>query len=413
MRAKITNNLLKRLKSTGKGYDVNDPDLPGFALRVSGDGKPTSYSIRYRTPGGRRQRLKIGSARILTPRQARDLAQEALADATKGEDPQTVKKHLKGIQTLGRFIEEQYAPHELANQKTGAITLKRLKTHFGKFWNRPLVDRRWTEDILTWRAKRLEEGKTPSTCNRDIASLRAVFSHAVRLDVLTENPLKAIRQFKLDTTSKVRYLLPDEEQRLMAALDDRDEKMKDGRASANEWREKYSYEKLPELRDGTFADHLKPMILISLHTGVRRGELFSFEWPDVDFDNAVLTIRGETTKSSKTRHLPLNATALSTLKDWRAQTPDRGLIFVSPQTGSRFDNVDAAWGNLLEDAEIDGFRWHDLRHDFASKLVMGGVDLNTVRELLGHGDIKMTLRYAHLAPEHKASAVKVLDRGKP
>ena len=69
----------------------------------------------------------------------------------------------------------------------------------------------------------------------------------------------------------------------------------------------------------------------------------------------------------------------------------------------------SSWESLLKKANIQNFRWHDMRHDFASQLVMKGADLNTVRELLGHADIKMTLRYAHLAPDHKLRAVEMLE----
>jgi site-specific recombinase XerD len=72
-------------------------------------------------------------------------------------------------------------------------------------------------------------------------------------------------------------------------------------------------------------------------------------------------------------------------------------------------NCTTEWNYILKKAGIENFRWHDMRHDFASQLVMKGVDLNTVRELLGHCDMQMTLRYAHLAPENKLQAVKLLD----
>ena len=89
---------------------------------------------------------------------------------------------------------------------------------------------------------------------------------------------------------------------------------------------------------------------------------------------------------------------------------DSGLVFRG-RFGGRLNNVRNSWRTLLQDAGIENFRWHDLWHHFASKLVMAGVDLNTVRELLGHSTITITLRYAHLAPEHKAAAVARIAYG--
>ncbi|GAA6151858.1 tyrosine-type recombinase/integrase [Pseudoteredinibacter isoporae] len=116
----------------------------------------------------------------------------------------------------------------------------------------------------------------------------------------------------------------------------------------------------------------------------------------------------ETSKSQKTRHIPLSPTAIDVLNKWRKQAPTRGGRVFPADDGGKLDNVRKSWATILKLAEITRFRWHDMRHDFASKLVMKGVPLNTVRELCGHSDLNTTLRYAHLAPDHKADAIALI-----
>ena len=181
------------------------------------------------------------------------------------------------------------------------------------------------------------------------------------------------------------------------------------REAANAWRRERGYAEWP----ADNPDHLTPIVLVALNTGLRKGELFNLRWTDVDLVGAQLTVRGEGAKSGQTRHVPLNAEALETADTSGApadSTTLDGYVFPGrvDSNDGRLDDVKKAWVPIVKAAKLDAFRFHDLRHTFASKLVMAGVDLNTVRELLGHSDLKMTLRYAHLAPEHKAAAVAKL-----
>jgi integrase len=161
------------------------------------------------------------------------------------------------------------------------------------------------------------------------------------------------------------------------------------------------------LQDKTFADHLEPIVLLAMNTGMRRGEILSLRWENVSFETKTLTVLFEHAKSGKTRHIPQNGEAMRTLQAWQADTDGNGIVF-KDANGKAMTDIGKGWDKLLEDAGITNFRFHDLRHHFASKLVMASVDLNTVRELLGHGDLAMTLRYAHLAPEQKAAAVNLI-----
>ncbi len=149
-------------------------------------------------------------------------------------------------------------------------------------------------------------------------------------------------------------------------------------------------------------------MLLALNSGLRRGELLALTWGDVDLVGARLTVRGATAKSGRTRYLPLNSDARDVLAAWNPREATAAdLVFPGP-TGARMTSLKTAWGKVATAAGLKAFTFHDLRHTFASKLVQAGVDLNTVRELLGHADIKMTLRYSHLAPEHRAAAVAKL-----
>jgi integrase len=152
-----------------------------------------------------------------------------------------------------------------------------------------------------------------------------------------------------------------------------------------------------------FGDHLTPAVLITMNTGLRRGELLKLRWSSVDFDRRLLTVEGHNAKSRQTRHVPLNDEATSVLHRWHEQSGGKPRVF-DIATGFK-----TSWAKLLKRAAITRFRWHDLRHHFASRLVQRGVPLNTVRDLLGHGTVQMSLRYAHLAPDQRREAVAKLN----
>lgn len=404
MRAALTQLAIDKLPVPASKVEHRDTRLKGLVLRVMPSGVKSWY-CEY----GRGKRVFLGRADVLGVADARESARTILADVYRGIDPIEARKPKPGVPTFQDFLDGDYKIWAKANQRAHAQNLKRLATAF-----KPLLDKRLDEitglDVEKWRASEIERGLSLETINRDISSIKAALNRAVDWELISANPLAKVKKSKTDDCLKVRFLSDNEEKRLRAAMDAREERRRAERDSANHWRRERGYVQLPSLRTVMFTDHVKPLILLSINTGCRRGELFDLTWSNVDLDRRILTVTGATAKSKRTRHIPLNREATLVLQGWRAQAEETdGLVFLN-EAGERFDRVNFSWRRLLKDADIAAFRWHDMRHHFASRLVMGGVDLNTVRELLGHSDYAMTLRYAHLAPEHKLKAVEVLDR---
>lgn len=403
MKTKITQKLLGSLTPQDKPYRIHDTEQPGLFLRV----QPTGH-VSYMVTWGRNREKSLGRVGKLTLAQARTEAARYLADAYEHGEPLAVIEGRTAATspTLRSFIDDTYLPWFKAHHRGHEKTEHTLSTCF-----EPIMSLRLVEvagrDLEQIRTAWLNGGNKPSTANRKMGSISGVFSRAVDWGYLEASPLDKVKALKVDAKGRIRYLSKDESKALREALDARQERIRAERDSANQWRTERKQELLADLRAVTFTDHLKPMVLLTLNTGLRRGELFNLRWPDVNLQAKTITVVGEGAKTTETRHIPLNAEALATLEAWKKQGAPGGYVFPG-QEGERMTDVKTAWLELLKNASVTDFRWHDMRHDFASRLVMAGVPLNTVRDLLGHTDIKMTLRYAHLAPDSKAAAVELI-----
>jgi site-specific recombinase XerD len=407
MQTKLTQTIVQNAKPADKLYWIRDTLVNGFVMSVSYGGKKT-YCVDYRKPNGKRATHKIGDAMRYTVAEAREAAQKFLSSVEKGVDPSEPVKKI----TFGGFIKDFYEPWVLENRKSGDSTLYMLKSNFGFLSDTPLEEIT-IADVEKWKAKRKKDGLKSSSINRRLTALIAAVNWAKKRKIIQANPILDLeKQAEDDTVSKIRYLTKEERARLMAALDAREEETRRARSSHGEWSETREYGPLRQFEEGDFADHLKPIVLLSLSTGIRRNSMLSLEWRDVNFDDRTIMVRAATSKSGKHYYAPMNKIAFDTLSQWKSQarrTSPGSLVFPSPQTGKKMGDCRTSWENLVKAANIENFRWHDMRHDFASQLVMKGVDLNTVRELLGHADMKMTLRYAHLAPNVKMRAVELLE----
>jgi len=289
------------------------------------------------------------------------------------------KEVMEGILPASRIkpvaldeLEKRYLA--FVQHQRGVATKKIHFSHFKRLWGNPAIHSLSVEVLDQYRTVRLSEKVGPATINREMATLKHAMSKAVEWKLLRKalrEELTAIKKYQ-EPDGRLRYLSgPAEADRLLQACEDR----------------------------------LRPIVLTAIHTGMRKGELLGLTWDQVDMIHGF--IRLKQTKNGKARALPFNETLWSLFSSLRTRQ-DVSWVFHDAE-GRRYNDVRHAFDRACEAAGMTDFHFHDLRHTFASWLIMKGIPLATVSTLLGHTAPAMTLRYAHLSPKHLTSAVRALD----
>jgi len=331
--------------------------------------------VRYADASGRIRREKGG-----TKGAAIKLYQKRKTEVLQGKKlPEQFRAKPVTFSELADDAIEWAKAHKLT-WEDDEIRLKPLKDAFGvraAEFITPQDFERWfaSEGVSRNRDKKRKGRKwKPATFNRYKALISMVYRQGIKNRKVSVNPAREIERRK-ENNARDRYLLGHEEAALRNAI-------------------LAAYpERIPELD-------------IALHAGMRRGEQYNCDWSWVDLDRRVLTV--PRSKHGEKRRVYLNDAAVAAFRLLWSFSEGKGRVFGHLYNSHKTTGARQWFEQALSDAGIVNFRWHDLRHTFASRLVMAGVDIRTVQELMGHKTIQVTLRYSHLAPQHQLEAVQRL-----
>jgi integrase len=277
------------------------------------------------------------------------------------------KEHKIKFSEVSKEFLERYSK---VNKRSWERDERIINHHLNKFFGNKFIYEIKEKDIEEYKKERLLTGIKHSTLNRELACLKTILNKAKEWGYIEQVP--KIKIFKVDN-QRVRYLTEEEEEKLLKIA--------------------------PE--------PLKSIIIIALNTGMRQGEILNLKWRDINFKDGIIIIQDS--KSKEKRIIYMNQ---FTKEVFLNLLSNKSKEYVFEKEGKKLDTfyISHLFAKLVKQAGIKDFRFHDLRHTFASRLVMAGVNLKTIQELLGHKDYKMSLRYSHLSPEIKKQAVEILDK---
>jgi len=324
--------------------------------------KNGNWHIDYRLPNGKRRREKIGTSKKL----AETVIAKRKVEIAEGKFLDVRKN--KKIR-FEAFAEEYLNLHAKPNKKSWKADYYNLKG-LERFFKGKYLYTISEKDIEKFKSERSKE-VAPATVNRELATLKTLLSKAVAWSKVHENVAKPVK-FLREPTGRLNFLESEDIVKLLSNCNKR----------------------------------LRPVVVLALNTGMRRGEILPLKWRDFDVKRNIITLLN--TKNGEKREVHVNEQVKTALIRVRKH-PESPYIFCNKE-GKPSHDIRKSFFTALKKSDIIDFHFHDLRHTFASHLVMSGVDINTVRELLGHKDIRMTLRYSHLSPSHKNKAIDNLGK---
>jgi integrase len=380
-RVRITRALVTRLVApTGTnpkaGHTVEDLDVPGLRLVVYPSGRKV-WSLYYRAADGRQRRPVLGDATALLPDDARKLARGLLGDVARGQDPSEERTARREAPTVGDLADRYIREHAVPHKKPSSVRADRrnLRLHV-----LPALGRRKVRDVTTADVEALQHAmvKTPGAANRTQALLSRMFTLAERWGMRPQhsNPCHGIVRYR------ERQLHRDLSELELARL---------GQALAEDEQAGGNPVALAAIR-------------FLLFTGLRRGEVLSLWWSDVDEARALVYLRDSKTGA---RLVPLNGPALAVLSSLERRH-DNAHVFAGSTPGQPLHDVNKPWYRVRLRAGLVGTRLHDLRHSFASHAAAGGLGLPVIGRLLGHRVSATTARYAQVADDPARRATEAV-----
>lgn len=326
------------------------------------DARANRWYVEYSYGGKRIRRMAKGAE---TKTEAKAFLREIERQIDRGEYMPKKKKEV-----LFRVWAAWYLEWSKLNKRSWKRD-KNFLDHLVPFFKRMVLKDITPRLIEDYKRKRKQE-VSGTTVNRELSCLKHMLNMAIDEGIIVQNPVKKVRFFPENNTIE-RILTPSEKERLIAES----------------------------------KGYLRVFIIIALNTGMRKGEILSLKWSQVDFTRGF--IKAEQSKSGKTRTIPMNSLVGSTLRELIQEAESKEYVFWNPKTNKHIMDVKKGFKKACEAAGIKNLRCHDLRHNFASSLVESGVDIVTVSQLLGHSDINLTAkRYSHPSPLHKRQAVEKL-----